>query len=143
MKHTNQLNLFAKEINQEDYEEDFKICYLCKESLPLSFFRFTGADKKWRRRECNSCMNEYTKELQKLKITYNLPDNHICPICLVGEVNEIGKKTKWNLDHNHNTNVFRDYLCETCNRGLGMFKDNIQILKNALKYLLKHDETER
>lgn len=143
MKHTNQLDLFDKEINQEDYDEDFKVCYDCKRSLPLTFFRFTGADKKWRRRECISCFNSYLYKLSKLKKTCTLPKNHTCPICLVGEVNEVGKKTKWNLDHDHVTDKFRNFICETCNKGLGMFKDNITLLEKATNYLKEHDETER
>ena len=55
MKHTNQLDFFYEEINQEDYEEDFKICYTCNESLSISFFQYTDERNKWRRRDCNEC----------------------------------------------------------------------------------------
>ena len=33
------------------------------------------------------------------------------------------------------TNKIRGLLCSNCNRGLGHFKDNIDILKSAIKYL--------
>lgn len=49
------------------------------------------------------------------------------------------------IDHNHNCcsgktscgNCVRGLLCSTCNYGLGMFKDNLQYVKNAVSYLEK------
>lgn len=38
-------------------------------------------------------------------------------------------------DHNHQTGKVRGKLCYRCNRALGAFKDNLQILKNAVYYL--------
>ncbi len=39
------------------------------------------------------------------------------------------------VDHDHKTGKTRGLLCSNCNRGLGLLKDSIQIVKNALKYL--------
>jgi len=39
------------------------------------------------------------------------------------------------VDHDHNTGKIRGLLCNTCNRALGLLKDNKQLLINALKYL--------
>jgi len=39
------------------------------------------------------------------------------------------------IDHDHVTNKFRGLLCDGCNIGLGMFKDNLDSLKMAIKYL--------
>jgi len=39
------------------------------------------------------------------------------------------------IDHCHSTLKVRGVLCRICNSGLGMFKDNIENLKNAIKYL--------
>lgn len=45
--------------------------------------------------------------------------------------------TKENLcwDHCHIEQQFRGTLCDTCNKGLGMFKDNPILLKKAAKYV--------
>lgn len=39
------------------------------------------------------------------------------------------------MDHNHATNEFRGLLCKECNRALGLFGDNIDVLTNAVNYL--------
>jgi hypothetical protein len=39
------------------------------------------------------------------------------------------------VDHCHETLNVRGLLCRGCNTGLGAFKDNIDSLKNAIKYL--------
>lgn len=56
--------------------------------------------------------------------------NGACGIC---------KKEKKSLhvDHNHTTGKVRGLLCYNCNNGLGRFKDSIEFLYNAVKYLTK------
>ena len=39
------------------------------------------------------------------------------------------------VDHCHITEDVRGLLCSNCNTGLGMFKDNVTFLKNAIEYL--------
>lgn len=39
--------------------------------------------------------------------------------------------------YDHFTNKVRGLLCLQCNQGLGQFKDNLDSLKSAIKYLEK------
>jgi len=64
--------------------------------------------------------------------------NWKCPICGVEMV--VGSKNSnatLAVDHDHITGKVRGVLCHQCNRGLGAFKDNYQILEKALAYLKK------
>jgi len=58
-----------------------------------------------------------------------------CSIC--GALHIPGRRTGLVIDHDHKTKIFRGLLCQTCNRALGLLKDNIKILKKAIRYLKK------
>jgi hypothetical protein len=42
------------------------------------------------------------------------------------------------IDHDHKNNKIRGLLCAICNQALGLFKDNIKNLQEAIKYLEEH-----
>jgi hypothetical protein len=44
------------------------------------------------------------------------------------------------VDHVHKTGKIRGLLCKACNLGLGKFRDNIEFLKEAIKYLEENDD---
>lgn len=39
------------------------------------------------------------------------------------------------IDHCHSTGKVRGLLCHQCNQGIGMFKENLEFLKNAVKHV--------
>lgn len=39
------------------------------------------------------------------------------------------------VDHCHTTNRVRGILCEKCNQALGLFHDNIDVIRAAANYL--------
>ena len=38
------------------------------------------------------------------------------------------------VDHDHVTNKVRGFLCEDCNSGLGLIGDNLESVKNMMRY---------
>jgi hypothetical protein len=59
------------------------------------------------------------------------PFCHICRMQFTDEVTCC-------VDHNHETGELRGLLCISCNAAIGMFKENIQFLKNAIEYLRRY-----
>lgn len=57
-----------------------------------------------------------------------------CAICGI----ELTKDVRPCVDHNHETNKVRGILCTRCNSLLGFARENIDILKGAIKYLKKN-----
>jgi len=44
------------------------------------------------------------------------------------------------VDHCHESGEVRKLLCHNCNRALGLFKDNPELLRKAAKYIEDHKE---
>lgn len=55
-----------------------------------------------------------------------------CKIC---GTNQSEFKKSLAVDHCHKTKKIRGLLCGPCNTGLGSYRDNIELLRKAIKYL--------
>lgn len=76
----------------------------------------------------NLTVNEYNKLVER--------QNGLCAICgKVETANNQYGMFPLSIDHDHITGKVRGLLCQRCNRMLGHAKDNINILKKAIKYL--------
>lgn len=80
------------------------------------------------KRYFNITMNDYSKMLEL--------QNGSCAIC---KIDASALKKRLAVDHCHVTGAIRGLLCTRCNTGIGNFKDNINILNNAVKYLTKEN----
>lgn len=61
--------------------------------------------------------------------------NGCCWIC-----RRPSKTRRLAVDHNHKTKQVRGLLCWKCNRGIAMFKEDPNILSNAVAYISQYDE---
>ena len=75
---------------------------------------------------------QYGITLEDYNKMYNKQEGK-CAICKIP--NEELKKDLF-VDHDHVTGKFRGLLCMHCNHGVGKFKDNIEIVRNLLNYLI-------
>jgi hypothetical protein len=57
--------------------------------------------------------------------------------CAICKTHHTELKRNLYVDHNHTTGEVRGLLCNNCNAGLGMYKDDITRLTNAINYLKK------
>lgn len=69
-------------------------------------------------------IEEYNKQYEK--------QNGCCAIC---GANDKDLPKKLHIDHNHTDNKFRGFLCHYCNTALGLFRDDVVVLRKAIKYL--------
>lgn len=58
-----------------------------------------------------------------------------CAICRKPLVKNTKNNAPTHVDHNHVTGEVRGILCTQCNSGLGHFKDKIEVMRLAIKYL--------
>jgi len=130
-------------------------CTRCEKFLPEQKFYFRG-DKKGSNRKvqniCRKCVVVKNKERRmknpsKFKSydlkrsfgididTYNkmlIEQDFKCKICSSHQ-SELVRQLS--VDHCHKTGFIRGLLCSLCNTGLGKFKDDPQLLINAINYL--------
>lgn len=70
---------------------------------------------------------------KKLKTQMIVEQNNKCFTCN----KEFKNSRDSHLDHNHKTMRIRKVLCSGCNTGLGLFKENINVMQEAINYLIK------
>lgn len=130
-----------------------KRCSKCKSNKKLREFHKNKSSKDGFHHYCKICKNgcrrlKYTTDLlyrskliHKTKIKkYNLNNMELKTLfetykscCICSNYFESDRKTF--IDHDHVTGKVRGLLCPSCNTALGLFKDNISILKSAITYL--------
>ena len=96
------------------------------------------------KRKCRSCARNQSRLIKHLKTPHPYPDKgYTCPICdrTIKDIARKGQKMlrSWVLDHCHETETYRGWVCFNCNTGLGAFKDDLQKVSNACKYLEQHE----
>lgn len=120
-----------------------RYCRVCKSFVPRELFNARAS------RVCRPCQANRAglaalseSRDRQLRRTYGITleqynemlreQNGRCKIC--------GRKQPsrgkcFPVDHDHKTGAVRGILCYQCNTGLGAFRDNVTILKSAIKYL--------
>lgn len=121
----------------------------------LDLFRVNNKSKYKRDNHCSKCHREEgktywtegngrAKRLEKYNITVEEYNNMfkkqkgMCKICGTHIQDTEDKKQFLSVDHCHETGTTRGLLCDSCNLGLGKFKDNEEYLANAIKYLKEY-----
>lgn len=88
----------------------------------------TGHQRNWLRKHYKITLEEYQEMFNK--------QNGLCAICNEeGFAIAVNQRQLIVIDHCHGSGKIRGLLCHNCNRGLGLFKDSIDNLNNAIRYL--------
>jgi len=125
----------------------YKICNVChilKEDYKDFDINQTDAlGRKTTRPACTECRKAIDgvplKASEKKRMNEIKPQIFfVCPICKKASIPNVTAKLV--IDHNHETGNAREWICDSCNTGLGRFKDNIELMNEAIKYLKKHEK---
>lgn len=146
-----------------------KPCSVCREWLDISNFRKNKTLRCGLHSQCNKCeckgRNAHRKTFVAIGVNVQKKENILkfgitvedylnmikvqdnkCAICNKEEstINpKTGKVKTLSIDHCHSTGKIRELLCGHCNRGLGSFRDDLEIMKKAILYLEKHKNEEK
>ena len=104
-----------------------KRCQICKEYLPLNSFGKARNRSDGLFPECRSCANKTARVRAAIKKTAP-PKPDVCDCCKNPVEN-------WVMDHNHDTEKFRGWLCRNCNMAIGKLGDNLEGVMKAVNYL--------
>lgn len=128
------LTSLQKELNEI---KDIKKCDTCKEHLPVDHFPNNAYKPDGLGSTCKVCSKaNYTRKKIHYKGLYKLQEGR-CAIC---NCTTEDNRKDFAVDHCHATGKVRELLCNSCNTGIGNFKDNPDLLNKAIDYLEKHNE---
>jgi len=93
--------------------------------------------------EANGLCNAHYKTQRRYNLTPEQTEKLIVGICDLCGAKRDESKRSFHVDHDHNCcpgpnscgKCVRGILCSTCNTGLGMFKDDPELLHAAIRYL--------
>ena len=138
--------------------KETKCCKLCGEEKPITeFYKYHTAKYEVYNPYCKPCHKIKNKEYDEghpekaklrrrrasLRFNHKLSledyeemlnsQNFVCAICGESEITNHPLV----VDHCHKTGTIRGLLCHNCNRAIGLLKDKITNLNNAITYLTK------
>ena len=122
-----QYELFTVEYKEDENGILCRDCGLKKPRTSFRLYRRATGDRECRSTSCKSCQSKHNKTVNRIRKTAPPMPKH-CECC--------GKEDdKLVLDHCHDTELFRGWLCSPCNLALGTLGDSIERVKLALRYL--------
>jgi hypothetical protein len=104
---------------EEFYSKRQSWCKVCT----LELRNTAGRNKQYKKRY-GITIDDYNELLKN--------QNNCCAICKT-HISKLSKNLA--VDHCHETKIIRGLLCFNCNSGIGRFKDKIEFLSEAIKYL--------
>lgn len=143
--------------SEQLFNEGRAFCSCCQTTKELEYFGEDKQTKTGKRRYCLECESEKSKEqytkhrsrvrnaILKYRFGIELPDYNrifesqsgVCKIC-----GGPPQRRYLSVDHHHVTGKVRGLLCQNCNAGIGMFKENPVLLQAAITYLKKENNVE-
>lgn len=117
---------------KEYYKKKFKEWSLKNKDKRKIYMKTYGHE--WNKKNgINNHLNRRYGITLEQKENMRIAQNNKCAIC--GDLMEGDRNCC--IDHDHKTKKTRQLLCYKCNVSLGLLRENISILQNAINYLIK------
>ena len=119
-------------------------CKTCSSSITKAWYKDNKVRHNlWRENNIDLCKTHHKKSNLKINFGLTIEDYNAILICQDYKCLICDKTPEENgralpVDHNHETGDIRGLLCDCCNRGIGLLKDNPETLRKAAKYLEKY-----
>ena len=122
-----------------------KICNVChklKKTKDFAKNQNAKNNRSVRRPSCKDCRVKMegvgVSKADRIKWLKEKPSNEPfeCPVCKKRTIS--GVTSKMVLEHDHRTGKPGGWICDSCNTGLGRFKDDVELLKSAIEFLKKN-----
>jgi Recombination endonuclease VII len=131
---------YKNSMGKEGFRSD---CKKCNDTKAKEYYRVHKEEYKVRSIDWHINNPDKLKNA-RLKKTYGIGlkdyiimyerQNKRCKICLKLDTGSV-TKSRLCVDHCHITGKIRGLLCDKCNKGLGLFNDNAELLTTALRYI--------
>lgn len=122
-----------------------KICNVChklKKTTDFAKNQNAKNNRSVRRPSCKDCRVKMegvgVSRTDRIEWLKRKPNNEPfeCPVCKKRTI--AGVTSKVVLEHDHRTGKPGGWICDSCNTGLGRFKDDVELLKSATEFLKKN-----
>lgn len=122
-------------------------CRVCLEEKDLELFPKNKSYTSGRATICKSCQaakaHIWRDPVKTAANKFKISEDYARELkswtnCFICGVEKTDTKSLC-IDHNHTTGLVRGVLCDHCNKGLGLFRDNPKYLKSAINYLDTYD----
>jgi hypothetical protein len=122
-----------------------KICNVChklKKTTEFAKNQNAKNNRSVRRPSCKTCRVKMegrgVSRENKVKWLKEKPINEPfeCPVCKKRTIAGVASKVV--LEHNHLTGKIGGWICDSCNTGLGRFKDDVGLLKSGIEFIKRN-----
>lgn len=87
---------------------------------------------------CNELRRQFGISLVGYRLLSEAQGN-VCAVCKEPETTtQQGVLVGLAVDHDHETGAIRQLLCRKCNTGIGLLRDNPDLLEEAALYIRRH-----
>lgn len=125
-----------------------RVCTGCGKDKPIENFGKDSRFKTGYGAVCRECLSKRAK-IKSIKANFGITiedfrrmeaEQHgVCGICGKKETRKRrGSVARLSVDHHHKKGYIRGLLCTRCNTAIGLFKDDPDLLRKAIRYIEKH-----